>query len=89
MLVGVGDLHNKFLSTIFRDKGDDCQTLNDCFEVRSSAWLMNSAASWRQMNDKCHHKQVGVQVHPCDLVKTELTAGLLLLALSSRGLGKL
>lgn len=83
------DLQNKFLATIFREKRDDCQTLNDCFEVRSSAWLMNSAASWRQMNDKCHHKQMGFQVHPCDLVKIELTAGLLLHALFFRGLAKL
>jgi len=39
------------------------------------------------MNDKCHYKQVQVQVHPCDS-KTELMAQLLLCAVFSGGLDK-
>lgn len=40
------------------------------------------------MHDKCHYRQAGVQVHPCELVTTELIAGFLLHAVSFRGLGK-
>lgn len=40
------------------------------------------------MNDKCHHRQAGAQVHRCELVTTELTAGFLLCAVSFRGLSK-
>lgn len=50
MLRGGGDLQNTFLSTSFREKGDDCQTPSDCLEARSSAWR----------HDKHHHKQAGL-----------------------------